>query len=255
MRAASVVHAALVLAALGGQRLAAQVPVDVVVPGNSGGPSIHDLAAWSAMMATPYGSLPPVVTRTMAGRSAAAPAHSAFELRYGRFAFDGSNEAVHTGGVGMRFGAVGAVIGYQGCSGCDGSIMGGVDYEGVVVQQMLTGNGARSLFIIGLRPAVGFARSRRRSNDASAISANIDLPVSVSVPVGATARMVPFVSPGFGVGAVRGGGTSESGTRGAIAFGAALVDLAPGLGLDIGWRKVFLEHAPMTIGVSLSFDR
>lgn len=255
MKRATLVRALLVLAAVSGQRLAAQILVDVVVPGNSAGPSIHDVAAWFAMMATPYGSLPPVVTRTMAGRSTAAPAHSAFELRYGRFAFDGSNDAVHTGGVGMRFGALGAVIGYQGCSGCDGSIMGAVDYEGVVVQQLLTGNGARTLFIVGLRPEVGFARSLRRSNDASAISANIDVPISVAVPVGRAARMVPFVSPGYGLGAIRGGGTNESGTRGSIAFGVALVDLSPGLGINLGWRKVFLDQAPMTIGVSLSFDR
>jgi hypothetical protein len=67
--------------------------------------------------------------------------------------------------------------------------------------------------------------------------------------------MVPFVAPGFGVGALRGGGDSDSGTRPSIAFGAGLVDLAPGLGLNLSWRRVFLESAPATIGIGLTVDR
>jgi hypothetical protein len=216
---------------------------------------IHDFAAWLAMMSTPYGTLPPVVTRTMAGQSSGNATGNAFELRYGHFTFDNAADAVHIGGVGARFGAVGLVAGYEGCSGCDGGMMIGADYEGVVVQQLLTGNGARSLFILGLRPSVGFGRSLGDGPDVSSISAAVDVPFSVAVPVGTTARMVPFVAPGFGVGALRGGGESESGTRGSIAFGAALVDLAPGLGINLSWRKVFLEGAPTTIGVALTFDR
>jgi len=221
----------------------------------AGAQNVHDFAAWLAMMGTPYGTLPPVVTRRMAGRSAGAASTSAFELRYGHFAFDGQSDAVHIGGVGGRFGALGLVVGYEGCSGCDASLIAGADYEGVVVQQLLTGNGARTLFTLGLRPSVGFGRSMGKGPDVSAISAAVDVPISFAVPVGATARMVPFISPGFGVGALRGNNDSESGTRASIAFGAALVDLAPGLGLDLSWRKVFLEQAPTTIGVALSFDR
>lgn len=221
----------------------------------AGAQSIHDFAAWLAMMSTPYGTLPPVVTRKMAGRSAGTAAGRTFELRYGHFALDNQSDAVHIGGVGARFGGLGLVAGYEGCSGCDGSLMLGADYEGVLVEQLLTGNGARTLFILGLRPSVGFGRSTGSGPDISSITAALDVPISVAVPVGTTARMVPFVAPGYGVGALRGGGDSESGTRGSIAFGAALVDLAPGLGVNLSWRKVFLDQAPTTIGVALTFDR
>lgn len=217
--------------------------------------SIHDFAAWLAMMSTPYGSLPPVVTRAMAGQSSGIRRESSFELRYGHFAFEPENDAVDIGGVGARFGAVGLVAGYEGCSGCDGSLMIGADYEGIVVRQLLTGNGARTLFTLGVRPSVGFGRSLGDGPDVSSISAAVDMPVSFSVPVGTTARMVPFISPGYGVGALRGRGESESGSRGSLAFGAALVDLAPGLGINLSWRRVFLEQAPTTIGVALTFDR
>lgn len=230
---------AVILAAIPGRPVAAQ--------------NVHDVTAWVAMMTVPYGSLPPVVTRRMAGRSAGIASTSAFELRYGQFSLDRSE--VHTGGVGARFGALGLILGYQGCSGCDGSLMAGADYEGTVVQQTLTGNGARTLFTLSLRPAVGFARTIGSGPDVSAITATLDMPISVAVPVGTSARMVPFISPGFGVGALRGNNDSDSGTRGSIAFGGALMDLAPGLGVDLSWRKVFLGQAPTTIGVALSFDR
>ena len=247
---------AVALLAVASGRLAAQnIPVDVLVPGNSG-PSASDLNAWQAMVMTPYGSLPPMITRGMAGGAPGPRENSAFELRYGQFTIAGDNRPVRTGGIGARFGALGLVVGYQGCSGCDGGLLLGADYEGVLVRQMLTGNGAHSLFTLGLRPAVGFGRSFGSGPDVSAISATLDVPVSVAVPVGQTARVVPFVAPGFGVGALRGGGgASDSGTRGSIAFGAALVDLAPGLGLNLGWRKVFIDGGPTTIGVGLTFDR
>ena len=230
------------------------VAILVALPGRSAAAqNVHDFTAWVAMMTAPYGTLPPVVTRRMSGQTSGIASTSSFELRYGQFSLD--RTPVHSGGVGARFGALGLVAGYQGCSGCDGSLMAGADYEGIVVQQTLTGNGARTLFTLGLRPAVGFARTMGNGPDVSAITATLDVPISVAVPVGTAARMVPFVSPGFGVGALRGNNDSDSGTRGSIAFGAALMDVAPGLGLHLSWRKVFLEQAPTTIGVALSFDR
>jgi hypothetical protein len=214
---------------------------------------IHAFVAWAAMMSTPYGSLPPAVTRAMAGGTATGG--SSFELRYGHWAFDGESDAVHIGGIGARVGKVGFVVGYEGCSGCDGGIIGGVDYEAVLLKQTLAAENAHSLFTLGLRPALGLGHTLGGGGSATAITATLDAPIAVSVPVGKTAKMVPYVSPGFGVGAVRSGDESESGTRGALAFGVGLVDLAPGLGLNLGWRKIFLQDAPMTIGLGLTFER
>jgi hypothetical protein len=215
--------------------------------------NVHDFVAWAAMMSTPYGTLPPNVTRAMAGGPATG--HSSIELRYGHWAIDGESDAVHLGGIGGRIGAIGLVLGYEGCSGCDGGIIGGVDYEAVVVKQTLNADNAHSLFTLGLRPAVGLGHTLGGGGSATTISATMDVPIAVSVPVGKTAKMVPYISPGFGVGAIRSGDETENGTRGALAFGVGLVDLAPGLGLNLGWRKIFLEDAPMTIGIGLTVER
>lgn len=214
---------------------------------------VHDFVAWAAMMSTPYGGLAPTVTRAMAGGPAAG--RSSFDLRYGHWAFDGESDAIHIGGIGARVGAVGFVLGYEGCSGCDGNIIGGVDYEAVVIKHTLAADNAHSLFTVGLRPAVGLGHTLGGGGSATELSATMDLPIAVSVPVGKTAKMVPYVSPGFGLGAVRSGNETESGTRGAVAFGVGLVDLSPGLGINLGWRKIFLQDAPMTLGIGLSFER
>ena len=219
----------------------------------AGAQSLKDFVAWAAMMSTPYGSLPPVVTPAMTGRAARAGSGNVFELRYGRYAFNGSPDAVHTGGVGARFGRVGVVVGYEGCSGCGGDIIGGVDYDATVFSRLLSANGGSSYFSIGLRPAFGVGRSTGSGSNATLFSATVDVPFAVAVPVGQSARVVPFVSPGFGLGSARGGGESETGTRGSIGFGAGVVDLAPGLAFNLSWRKIFLDQAPTTIGVGLTF--
>jgi hypothetical protein len=211
----------------------------------------NDFAAWAAMMFTPYGALPPVVTSAMSGNAAKRNSGGVFELRYGHWGFEREENGVHTGALGARFGRVGAVVGYESCSGCTGNIIGGVDYDATVVSQQLTGNGASSLFTVGLRPAVGFGHTTKGAGG-SEVSGTVDVPFAVAVPVGTAARVVPFFSPGFGFGSVRGGGESETGTRASIAFGVGVIDLSPGLGLNLSWRKIFLHDAPMTIGLGLT---
>jgi hypothetical protein len=234
--------------------MVAALALVAVIGRPAGAQDIKDFVAWAAMMSTPYGSLPPVVTPAMSG-STHSRLGPVFELRYGHWSFGDESDAINTGGVGVRFGNVGLLVGYEGCSGCDGSLIGGVDYDATIVSQMLTGNGASSLFTVGMRPALGIGEELGSGHRVTAISGTVDIPVAVSVPVGKTARMVPFISPGAGFGSVRGDGDSETGTRGSLAFGVGLVDLSPGLALNLSWRKIFLEGAPTTIGLGLSFGK
>ena len=208
-------------------------------------------AAWAAMMSTPYGSLPPVVTSAMAGSTQGRTGNT-FELRYGHWSFGEESDAINIGGIGGRFGRLGLVFGYEGCHDCDGNLIGGIDYDAPILSQMLTGNGASSLFTVGMRPALGIGRTTGGGDGATSFSGTVDVPFAVSVPVGRTARMVPFISPGAGFGSVRSGNESETGTRASLAFGAGVVDLAPGLALNLSWRKIFLEGAPTTIGLGLT---
>jgi hypothetical protein len=232
-------------------RLLAMLGLVAAISRPAAAQDFKDFIAWAAMMSTPYGGLPPVVTPAMAG-STHARNGNVFELRYGHWSFGSQDDAINAGGVGARFGRLGVILGYEGCSGCDGGLIGGVDYDATVASQMLTGNGASSLFTVGLRPALGLGHTLGGGGSATTISGTLDVPIAISVPVGKTARMVPFISPGGGFGSVRSGSDTETGTRASLAFGAGIVDLAPGLALNLSWRKIFLEGAPMTIGLGLT---
>jgi hypothetical protein len=222
----------------------------------TGGPAaaqdFKDFVAWAAMVSTPYGSLPPIVTPAMSGSTRPGPV---IELRYGRWSRF-ADPSINSAGLGARFGRLGVVLGYEGCSGCDGNLIGGVDYDATILSQVLTANGASSLFTVGMRPALGFGRSVGNGAGVAALSGTVDIPIAVSVLVGKKVRMVPFVSPGGGFGSARAGATDrETGTRASLAFGAGLVDLSPGVTLNLSWRKIFLEGAPTTIGLGLSFGK
>jgi hypothetical protein len=218
-----------------------------------------DVAAWFAMMFTPYGALPPIMSSDMSGRPADAGAGGTFEVKYGHWGFDEAEEPWNIFGLGGRAGRFGFTVGYARCEGCggDGIIMGQVDFESVLATAPYGTDASAGSFAIGLRPSVGFGKPTG-DQDGYALAANLDLPVSFSVPMGARSRIVPFIAPGLGIGHLSGGeegeDTSDTGFRGAIAAGVG-VFVTDRFGIHVGWRKIFIEEGPSTLGVGLSFGR
>jgi len=104
-----------------------------------------------------------------------------------------------------------------------------------------------------LRPALG-AGVFTGNGDGCTLSGAVDLPIFVSVPAGTTAHVVPFLSPGVGVGFISDGTDSESGARASLGAGIGLV-ASNGLGIHPGWRRIFIEDGPSTLGIALSFGR
>ena len=214
----------------------------------------NDAAAWFAMTFTPYGSLPPIATRAMAGlpRVDGAPGR-ALEVRYGRWSFDDQDdESFQTVGIGGRAGALGFVVGYETCDGCDGVIMLGIDFESVLSTQPV-GASSASRLLIGLRPAFGAGVFTGEGN-VYALSGTIDLPMSISVPAGTGGHFVPFLSPGVGVGRFGEGSGAETGIRASLGAGAGFITTT-GVGIHLGWRKVFIEDGPSMLGLGLSWGR
>jgi hypothetical protein len=217
-----------------------------------------DVAAWYAMMFTPFGALPPLATSAMLG----VPATSArtpitVEAKYGHWAFDEVEEPWNIYGLGARAGAVGLVLGYARCEGCDdGVIMGGVDFETTIVKAPIGASPQITTLSIGLRPALGFAKPTGDA-EGSALSAAIDVPFAYSVQLGQGMRIAPFVAPGFGYGrfdegeSLLGDDGAESGTRASIAAGVGLL-LRDRFGIHLAWRKIIIEDGPSTFGVGLS---
>jgi len=214
-----------------------------------------DVAAWFAMMLTPYGALPPLGTRAMAGLPATdGRAAGAFEVKYGRWSFDEADEGWNTFGLGGRLGSVGLTVGYGKCDDCDeGAIMGGVDFESILLRSPFGTEVSDASFAVGVRPSLGFGIPTG-DVEGNAFAANVDVPLSFTMPFGVGARFVPFVAPGIGVGRLSDDTDSETGTRVAIAAGVGFLT-SGGFGLHLAWRKIFIDEGPSTLGVGVSFGR
>ena len=212
------------------------------------------VAAWFGMMLTPFGGLPPIASPLMRGASRVdARSVGAFNVRYGRWDLE-NEETYNNFGLGGNLGPVGIIVGYGKCDGCnDGYLLALADFETSLVRSVVGTGPTPSTFGMSVRPSVGVGLPQG-DNSGSALAVNVELPLSLSMTVGTAGHLVPFIAPGFGYGRVSEGDLSESGTRASVAAGLSYF-MSAGFGAHLGWRKIFLEGAPSTLGVGISFGR
>jgi hypothetical protein len=213
----------------------------------SGGAQHGGRGAFMALTLTPYGALPPVVIRTML-LDEDRPA--GFEIRYGRSALDDAR--VGTFGVGGEFraprGSGGFAMGLRKCSSCDDIFMAGFDYTAVLTKRLIGPDLDMGMITIGLRPSAGIARSTPDTGYVVALAGAIDVPISVAIRLGHVAQIIPFISPGTGYGRLAREGETEpeGGWRYAVGGGVGLVGFNNGLGMNISFRKVFVDDRGFT---------
>jgi hypothetical protein len=210
-----------------------------------------DIAAFIGLTSTPYGALPAVVSPSMTGAKGRV-----WDFRYGRYSDDASDVSVSTYGVGGNFamgakGRLGVDIGYQTCEDCDATIMGGIDYSMNLVTHKLGAAANASSLIVGLRPALGYGKVE----EASALSLSAEFPISMSFKVGQRTSMVPFLSPALGWGRVSFDGESESGAKPVLGGGVGFTNVVGNIGLNVGFRKFFIDEAPTQWGLGMSWTR
>lgn len=207
-----------------------------------------DVAAYFALHSTPLGALPPVAPM-------AAGAARGTMLRYGRLPI-GDGATLQT--VALRFdrstgaGRLGWTVGTQLCDGCSNLVMTGVDYIRPLVGSRATSPRSARLQA-ALAPSLGLAIPLESLGSTWIVSAGVGVPVSVSVPVGATARLVPFLTPGLGVGILAGGGGGEVGARPFVGGGAELTGIGGGVGVSAGFQKLFVRNAEVQVGAALTW--
>ncbi len=205
-----------------------------------------DVAAYIALLFTPAGALPPQVTPAMSGLT---QTRTRARVQYGRVGDLDANNL----GFGLDFGrgrgSAGLTlgVGFRDCDGCDEVIMAGAHLEGVLGSKPISTSTPDVRLNVGLRGDVGFARA----DDATALTAVVGAPVSVSAPAGEL-RFVPFLLPGFGFGRLS-NGDSDSGIRFLLGGGVGLVG-AGGLMLDIAFQKVFIDHGDTQVGIGVAWN-
>ena len=230
--------------------VAAAALVGVVQPAQA--QDISDLAAFAGLTMTPYGALPAVVSPSMTGAKGRV-----WDFRYGRYSIDGADVSVNTYGVGGNFaagakGRLGVDVAYQTCGeGCDGRIMGGVDYSMNVITHKLGAARDASSLIVGFRPALGYGKPE----DATALSLSAEFPISMSFKVGQRTNMIPFLSPALGWGRISDDVDSESGTKPVLGGGLGFTNVMGNIGVNLGFRKFFIDEAPTQWGLGMSWTR
>lgn len=211
--------------------------------------SEKDFAGWVGLITTPVGALPPVIPTTTG---------MAFQARYGHWQFASDDDNTSNYGIGLSLGAgrsrATVVLGYtttKDCTDC-GQMMAGFELHVPLVQ----GGGTQAGGIgIALNPAVGYAKTTASDAELSFLSIAVSLPISVSVPLGASARIVPFVSPGAGMGRISGSGESQSGTRMLLGGGVVLADAVPRLQITGSFQKIFIDHGVTMFGLALTLGK
>lgn len=129
-------------------------------------------------------------------------------------------------------------------------------------------SGSRLTF--GLNGELGYGRPRNTSfNDGALVSGAVGIPIGLVPGTRArnAMRIVPFVTPGFGFGEIRGGaratvvtpeGTIElrsdeqSGTRFMLGGGLGFYNRASTVSFTIGFQYVSIEDAKPQFGVALT---
>ncbi len=209
----------------------------------------NDAVAFFALISTPYGALPAVA-------SGPADAGPSLDVRYGRYSFEGSNYSINNIGLGGNFaaagGRMGIMLGMVNGEAGDGAKMAGVDYNRSVWSRPV-GASTSNTVSLALHPAIGYGKFD--DVDVNSLSAAVDLPVQVAMSTGNGMQVVSFLAPGFGYGRLSDGTSSESGTRTVLGGGVGLLNIGGGLGVNLGFRKIFLADAPTQWGLGMSWSR
>lgn len=210
----------------------------------------RDVTGGVGLLYTPVGAFVPVVT----GTPHAETRSTGLQLRASNWAFEGVDNRTTAVGAGLTLarGRSRTVleVGYittQRCADC-GILLAGADVQVDLVRAAA----GSSTIVAALNPAIGIGRPTEGSGYLSTVG--LSLPLSASIDAG-TLRVVPFVSPGFGVSRASNDGESSTGSRGMLAGGVSLGGQTSPLLVTVGARKIFLDGAPTIFGVGVVLAR
>ena len=219
-----------------------------------GAQSINAAVAYGALITTPAGALPPVLSNAMLYRPMTQPD---IAVRYGHISDAGTSLNTFDARVGFPLGTramFGVNAGYQDAScsfgGCDSHFIAGANAEGRLSSTTLgTGTEAAQL-TIGLNGDAGLGKDA----GATVFSFTGGLPVAL-VSRTSKALIAPFLTPAFGWGRASNNGLSQNGTRFLLGGGVTLQSLNSPIGANLGFQKVFIDGGETVFGVSLVIGR
>ncbi len=204
-----------------------------------------DVAAYFALATTPPGGFAPIANAARAGERA----DRSLSLRYGRISVeddDAVNNIGVTGDFGAGAGRLGITAGAATCSDCDPLIMLGTDWTTPLLRRSMI-DGSLGL---GLTAAVGIGIPTSDDTEGVALSGSLGLPLSMIAGDPARLRVIPYITPAVGFGALT-GDDGASDVRLMLGGGIG-VAAARGVEISAGVQKVFVDEGKAVLGISLT---
>ena len=221
------------------------------------GQSANDLAAFSALVLSPVGGLPPLARDEHGG----LPASFDVTIRYGGWRYDIDDGVHNNAGLTFtkRLGKSRSTVALTGsyvsltCA-CSVWMSGGIELRSVLWSATRNGANARGVSgHIGGDVSLGAARYMSGDN-ASALSTAMRVDLGAGIPFLRGTRIMLSVLPGYGWGRLSSVDAASSGLRPLVGMAAAWM-IRRGFAVDVGTQRVFLPGGPTQLGAGLSWVR
>jgi hypothetical protein len=210
--------------------------------------STGDATAYAALVSTPVGTLPPLLSAPMLNRAMPSPD---IAIRYGHISFTNGSSNAFDARLGIPAGpsvVFGVNAGYQTYScdtgECNGHFIGGANVEGRLTTIPLGSYADAARITIGLNGEAGIGH--RSGTTAGSLTGGLPFALVSGPP---TIRIAPFLTPGIGWGR-ESDGVSHSGTRFLLAGGVMFQSTTNGIGATVGFQKVFIDNGDTMLGVA-----
>lgn len=222
----------------------------LALPEGAGAQSSSAFAGWAGLVSTPVAAFSPSI---YIPPPSPARRRWGVEARYSHWQFAPDDDNTTNLGVGASFpmavGRWGIQVGRTSkkeCSDCD-AYMFGADLD-------LPFLGRDGAFTVILHPEVGFS-TQSGGSDLTTFGAALDVPLLFPKLAGRNGRVVPFVSPGVGLGRISGGGSSDTGGRFLIGGGVSFLNVANGLQVTASVSRILIQDGATVLGVALGYGR
>ena len=215
--------------------------------------STRDLAAFSALVVSPVGALPPVLSEPADGSG-----RGVLAIQFGRWRYD-IDDAIHNNfgvTVGKRLGSsstsVSVTMAYLSLScECSGWASGGVAVRSAIWSWLPASVERRPELHVSLDADVGGGHFAGEGH-ANAYSGAIGVDLGGSVRVAGGSRLSLVVIPGLGIGHLNSADVTATGYRPLIGA-AASWQFRHGVALDAGMRRIVLRGGPTQFGGGVSW--
>ena len=224
---------------------------------SAAGQSRSAAAARAALVLTPVGALPPFITSTIQGERQNG---AALGLRYGHLS--GPTESTNENNAGISallpIGTGATVTLTAGffslsCDECDASLMLSIGADKALGDMSLGSSRESSRVRFALNGELGYGQPRGSTlSRGSVVSGMVGLPISLVSGSRSRdeMRIVPFITPGFGFGGIRG---VDGGSGSALMLGGGLgiYNRSSSVALSFGFQHVAVEDSGWLIGLAL----